>query len=311
MPAVLHVGPSETPGGMATVIHLLSDNPPDGWQSSILNSHSRKGVIGKLIAWRRAKKYLKEEATKFAVIHLHSASDWSFRRKCSLAKIAQAKGIPCIMHIHSGGFEKWSSGRNLSKKIGKSHLVYLTKDMADSLRGNLGEGAVIQNPVIIPDSIARARDSTNILLLGRKDDVKGHDFAIDIVRKLRSENPSYSLDMTGITHREEGIIGHGWVDEEKKERLLTQAGILLAPSQFEGQPMVILEACARELPVIASEISTPEGVTRVPLGDIEAWKEAILSGGGVGDVSQNDIDVVRELWKEFYSSIAANNASTE
>ena len=69
--------------------------------------------------------------------------------------------------------------------------------------------------------------------------------------------------------------------------------------------MVILEACAKGLPVIASDISVPEGVLKVPLDDMDAWINAIRKGGGVGDVSQNEISVVQGLWKDFYSSIVS------
>ena len=31
MRRVLHVGPCNTPGGMAKVIEILSQNPPNGW----------------------------------------------------------------------------------------------------------------------------------------------------------------------------------------------------------------------------------------------------------------------------------------
>ncbi len=290
---------------MATVIKLLSENPPEGWNSEILNSHSSNGIVGKLMAWKRAKKYLRSQGHRFDIIHLHSASDWSFRRKCSMAKIAKVLGVPCIMHIHSGGLTNWARNRNLKHKIHGSHIVSLTSDMACEIEKILGESIVIPNPVIISDFKSNKRDQNKLLLLGRKDEIKGHEFAINLVRKLLSDGLPYSLDMTGIIHHENGIIGHGWVDEQKKEQLLDQAGILLVPSQFEGQPMVILEACARGLPVIASEITVPDGVIRVPLGDVDAWIAAIRDGGGVGDVSQSEISAVQRLWKELYSSIVS------
>ena len=55
MRRVLHVGPCNTPGGMATVMTTLADHPPNGWEASLLSSHSEGGILGKwkLIGARR------------------------------------------------------------------------------------------------------------------------------------------------------------------------------------------------------------------------------------------------------------------
>ena len=39
MRRVLHVGPCNTPGGMAKVIEILSQNPPSGWVADTWPSH--------------------------------------------------------------------------------------------------------------------------------------------------------------------------------------------------------------------------------------------------------------------------------
>ena len=83
MRRVLHVGPCNTPGGMAKVIEILSQNPPNGWVADTLDSHSTKGTIAKIKAWRKAKQFLWKNAHKYDIIHIHSAADWSYRRKLS------------------------------------------------------------------------------------------------------------------------------------------------------------------------------------------------------------------------------------
>ena len=72
MRKVLHVGPCNTPGGMAKVIEILSENPPEGWAAETLNSHSHKGIYSKLVAWRKAKKFL---AINF-INDMKSSIDW-------------------------------------------------------------------------------------------------------------------------------------------------------------------------------------------------------------------------------------------
>ena len=45
MRKVLHVGPCNTPGGMAKVIEILSENPPEGWAAETWQSHIHSNPI--------------------------------------------------------------------------------------------------------------------------------------------------------------------------------------------------------------------------------------------------------------------------
>ena len=49
MRKVLHVGPCNTPGGMATVMQTLAEHPPEGWEANLLPSHAPGGPLAK---WR-------------------------------------------------------------------------------------------------------------------------------------------------------------------------------------------------------------------------------------------------------------------
>ena len=111
MRRVLHVGPCNTPGGMATVMTTLADHPPDGWEASLLASHSEGGILGKWAAYRRARRELNRRCTDASqrpdVVHVHVASDWSWRRKARLIAVARRHGVPVVVHLHSGRFEAW------------------------------------------------------------------------------------------------------------------------------------------------------------------------------------------------------------
>ena len=94
--------------------------------------------------------------------------------------------------------------------------------------------------------------------MGRSNPMKGQSIAMDAVRHLRSAGLDVTLHLTGIEHNEPGIIGHGWVDGDEKERLFSSCGTLLSPSKWEGLSMSVIEAMARGMPVLASKAS--EGV---------------------------------------------------
>ena len=55
MRKVLHVGPCDTPGGMATVMRTLAEFPPEGWEAELLArlacTRRVMGVIGGLFPW--------------------------------------------------------------------------------------------------------------------------------------------------------------------------------------------------------------------------------------------------------------------
>ncbi len=297
MRRVVHVGPTMAPGGMASVIHLLAANPPDGWRASSCNTFSTQGIRRKFKRWRIAKKEIK--TGDFDLVHIHSASDWSYRRKLSIAKVAKA---PVIFHIHSGKFDI-----DTKSDLDDYQVVCLSEGWSEKLKPLIGESIAVPNPVDakLKDDVTR---ESFTLLMGRNDPIKGHSFAYSLGLN--------NLRVTGVDEAPEGVTALGWVTEEEKWNLLQTAGCLIVPSSFEGQPMVILEALAAGCPVVASENvpDLPACVKTVALGDIEGWKNAIstpINEGLEDAVSMHHIDIVSKQWGEIYDRIIDSKASTE
>ena len=324
MRRVLHVGPVNTPGGMGKVIQILFSTPPDGWEAETLDSHSTMGVIAKIIAMRRAKKFIRQKGHSFDIIHFHSAADWSWFRKIHLLKQARKAGVEIVFHIHSGRFDSWARnhgeryGYSFWKKMEGISVVTLSASWADRLREIIGESTPMVNPVdpsIEPSS--KKRSATRFLIMGRPDPVKGHTDAISLVRDLRNDGEGFTLTATGIEYASESWVdARGWVSEEEKRNLLHTSKALLVPSSYEGQPLIILEALASGCPVIASSAvpDLPSCVSNIPLTDIDSWKEAMMnpiSGGLVEAAKPHNIENVRKRWGEFYDRIIDSKASTE
>jgi glycosyltransferase involved in cell wall biosynthesis len=285
------------PGGMASVIHILAANPPEGWRASSCNTFSTKGIRRKMKRWRIAKKQIKNGG--FDLVHIHSASGWSYRRKISIAKIANC---PVIFHIHSGKFDI-----DTKSDLDEYQVVCLSEGWSEKLHPLIGDSIAVPNPVDaqLKDGVERENFT---LLMGRNDPVKGHKFA-------------YSLDLddlrvTGVDSAPEGVTALGWVTEEEKWNLLQTAGVLIVPSEYEGQPMVILEALAAGCPVIASENvpDLPSCVKTATLGDIDSWKSAInnpVTENLEEAISEHLIENVRRQWGEIYDNIIDSKTSTE
>ena len=282
---------------MASVIHLLAEHPPDGWRASTCNTFSTKGVMRKLKRWRIAKREIKNG--NFDIVHIHCASDWSYKRKLSIAKVANA---PVIFHIHSGKFDI-----EAKSDLKDYQVVGLSDGWCEKLRHLVGDSISVLNPVkpIMHEDLER---EDFVLLMGRNDPVKGHDFAYSLGLE--------DLRVTGVESAPEGVTALGWVSEDEKWRLLNTAKVLIVPSKYEAQPMVILEALSVGCPVVASENvpDLPKCVKTAKLGDKKEWLDAIqnpITDELKDSVSMHSIDLISQQWGEIYSRIIESNTATE
>ena len=327
MRRVLHVGPCDSPGGMATVMRTLADHPPEGWEATLLSSHSDGGLWAKWRAYRRACRELNRRCTDASqrpdVVHVHVAADWSWRRKARLIAVARREGVAVVVHLHSGRFDAWlDAGGARRVETVRTTLtsagiqpVVLSEVWRQRLEPRIGPLTAIVNP-LPPSSAhpAHARDEHHLLLLGRNDPVKGHAFAIEVAERLRQTHPSLRLTMTGWGEENRPWINSpGWVSNEQKASLLARASVLLVPSAYEGQPMVALEALSADLPVCVSDrvAGLPDAVAYAPHDDVEAWVStlgALLerpgSTGELADsVASHAVDEVQKQWALVYDSL--------
>lgn len=141
-------------------------------------------------------------------------------------------------------------------------------------------------------------DVVKILFIGRVDELKGVKVLDDIVRLLRQKNGNWELSIIGNIGVNEidypnlfieapKNVKINWLGEQRNDqvyRFLSLSDIFLFPSHTENCPMVVLEAMASGLPVIASSVGgIPEiissGVDGVlcTSSDPFAFCEAIIS----------------------------------
>ena len=291
MPTVVHVGPISSPGGIQAVIRTLSSQPPDGWNLETVESHSLGSYFSKLQAYKNAKKQIENiiKQTKDGVIvHLHAASDYSFLRKLRLAKHAHRHGGKIVFHIHSGNILSWLGKKGRADKMKQrlndcnATIVCLSERWKELITPFLGKCIVSPNPIdpihCIDEKVERKPNQ--LLLLGRDDVVKGHDFAFEIMREFKRQGSETILHCTGRARYPndlDNVVAHGWLPLEEKVKLLQESSLLILPSTYEGQPMVALEAIACGTPVLASKSlhSLPDIIFRPDEETIECWVDSI------------------------------------
>jgi len=138
-------------------------------------------------------------------------------------------------------------------------------------------------------------DNNLIVSVGRLVPWKGFDTLIELMPELLKENPNFRLKIFGSGHEEENlkslIIKYNLKDKVSIEHLnhndllkeLSDAGIFVLNSGYEGLSHSILEAMGAGVPVIASRVGgNPELINDAETGllfkynDKEQLKEAIL-----------------------------------
>lgn len=289
MPRVLHVGPCNARGGMATVMRTLAEHPPVGWSAELLPTYSAGGIWAKWRAYRRARRHLKDRCSSPQcpdVVHVHVASDWSWRRKSRLIKCAREFGPKIVIHVHSGAFLDWVVRRK--RQLNRFRTLARANDVTCVVLSQAWKEAFKHHDLMTEDVVnpfpPNAHLSTvmrrphQLLLMGRPDPVKGHQFAERLYLHLQNDVPDVGLWLTGVNRSSvDGIEAMGWVSEHEKQRLLESASVLLIPSAYEGQPMVMLEALATGLPVVASTTlkSPPNGVTVAKHADVTDWSRCV------------------------------------
>jgi glycosyltransferase involved in cell wall biosynthesis len=274
-------------------------------------------------------------------VHIHSAADWSFHRKTVILGLCKKYNIPCVLHIHSGKFDSWlgKPGNSTAVKARKAitgadaKVVVLTERWAEKLTPLLGDCQAIANPIEafedteLASSPKTPREAGKLLLMGRPDPIKGASLAIAAARIMRNQGREVTLHLTGVapghkwSHIAEAeglVVAHGWLPIEELEQLRAEAGLMLVPSAWEGQPMVILEAMARGLPILGSPACAEHigGAGRIVAEmNPETWAQAIgellddvearrqMAEVGRENSKLHAIDVVAGQWKALYNEL--------
>lgn len=206
------------------------------------------------------------------IVHIHSASNTSFWRKSYAIRIAKAMGKKVIFHCHGGGFQEFRDN-NLNKVDAildeVDCVVCLSEEWKEYFEGiGCKNVTVIKNVIGEPKPMTIEKDGLiHFLFLGLICDNKGVFDVLNVLSEHKDEFMGKILlhvGGNGQTERlfskikeygiENQVVFEGWVDKEKKRRLLNLADVYLLPSYIEGVPISILEAESYHKPVITTNV---------------------------------------------------------
>ena len=288
---VLHVGPTEGKGGMSVMIRNIQSITPSGYTSNSVNTHSDLGLFSKIKVMIKARLDISKllKLKDFDICHVHLTHGFSWFRKIWLVRLIEKHGIPVILHVHSGKFDRFSSGflnghvrRNLRKN--RRRVVLLEDRWINLLEDVIPKKTQVVRNFTRTRSVRKSTPGEKIKLLhiSRNSPIKGHAFSIKVLEELLFLGYDAELDITGV---EEGEIAtnlpvnfHGWLDEGDKDILHDRADFMLSPSQYEGSSVSVIESLVSGLPVIASPASSEtvgEKLT-MSLDNPRSWAERIV-----------------------------------
>jgi glycosyltransferase involved in cell wall biosynthesis len=149
--------------------------------------------------------------------------------------------------------EAWHANRRRAEK-----LIAVSAAVRDQIARHyplLARKTVFVPPGYAPNPLMRGntKKKDRIIFIGRVDKKKSIGLLIEAFRRLSDRFPSWRLDIVGndgygadavkaAAAGNERIRFHGYVSEDEKAELLSEAAILCHPSSSEGSALTVLEA---------------------------------------------------------------------
>jgi glycosyltransferase involved in cell wall biosynthesis len=308
-PLILMIGSSRaTRGGIASMVNVyFAHGLFERWNARYLETHCDGSKARKALkaaaSWAAFMARLASGSV--ALLHAHIASDASFWRKALFVLPARWAGVPYILHMHGGDFERFYRercgplGRRVLRSLyGRAAVVVaLSERWRDALAAAIPgvRVIVVPNPVEMPRwQAAPDRAAASVLYLGVLKEAKGVSDLLRAWVAVSAAHPSARLVLAGSGAAAEaralaGELGvaervelPGWTSGDAKAALLRAASVFVLPSHFEALPMALLEAMAAGLPVVATRVGgIPDVIddgrdgVLVPPGDPDALARAL------------------------------------
>lgn len=206
-------------------------------------------------------------------------------------------------------FVRFCSRRLADQVIGlsSSHAAWARTNWNMPVHGFIGNGTDLRRYRKVADSRRTATEfEFDFGFLGRLS--TGHKGLDTLIEALSSTPGRLAIAGEGPDRRELMALAEAsgvtdritWLGYQEPEELFLRARVLVLPSRFEGQPMVLLEAAASGVPVVATRVGAAEELVAsdqlVPPGDPAQLAEALRrsSQAVCGSVRRDIDDMVAE-----------------
>jgi glycosyltransferase involved in cell wall biosynthesis len=258
--------------------------------------------------------------------------------------LARRLGVPAVVTEHFTAFQRGLvSGYDLRlARYAFGHADLVTPDSED-LRRQLEQvqpaGRYRLVPNVVDPSIFHPRDRRRsgplrLLNVASLDEKKRHTDLLDALARLDLE---YTLDVAGEGELAERLKGRaeylgldrvrflGPQSQQQVAERMREADAFVLSSQFENLPVVLLEAVASGLPIVATNVGGVPEIVDDTTGVLVPPRDPAALAKGIETVASRTydraalaarardrygIEAVGRLWDEIYSSLGSTRSST-
>ena len=245
---------------------------------------------------------------RVGVLHVHVAANGSVARKALFVLVGRLFRRPVVLHMHGADFEEFhaglpAAGRWLVNAVFRAASAVVALGERPRAHALTAVGVdrrklhVLANAVPDAPAIERREEDgiCRLLFLGVLSERKGLGELLSALATLPVAALAWRLDVVGDGDagrwREmaaglglgERVRFLGWAPSGTARAMLGASDVLVLPSRQEGLPMVILEAMAAEVAVVATDVgaisdAVMDGVTGllVPARDVDALVCALV-----------------------------------
>lgn len=252
--------------------HLLS-----AWRRSL--SHRPPGLRG--LIW--SQFHFVEAITLADMLHEAKAGHLHSHFANSGATVgllaAQIAGIPWSVTLHGISETDYPAGHLLPEKLGAARFVAIASLFMQAQAMRVTEPEVWKKFHIVRCGIDLSRmperaaplpqhDLPRLVCVGRLSPEKGYFGLVDALSILAAEGRDYTLEIVGdgparteiasafqATGLQERVTLAGALSESATLQRIASADILVLPSLMEGLPVVLMEAMAIGVPVVAARVA--------------------------------------------------------
>ena len=232
-------------------------------------------------------------------LHNHFANS-----SCSLAMItSEMSGIPFSFTLHGPAIFYEAHWWRLDEKVARANRVHCISHFARSQAMYFSDPVHWPKLRIVHCGVTPAAYGRNprgafgqrVVFVGRLDPVKGVPLLLEAFARARATHPEARLTIVGdgparaaLEARAQALgLGAavaflGYRAQDEVAGILAEVDMLVLPSFAEGLPVVLMEALASRIPVIASQVAgVPElvqdGVSGfvVPPGDLDTLTDRL------------------------------------